>query len=131
MLVCRDLPLLRDPSAVNASFLALPVGANGFPSNATLYQFLSENFNLVPGSDFDEVTPDDFSADPEGFLPNVTDPDIRSWALSVNGLWQSLCREVSLQGIVSMLCRLFLSSNEIILPWASDSPESPTQHRRQ
>ena len=92
--MCRDLPLLRDAAAVNASFLTLPVEANGFPTNATLYQFLSQNFNLVPGSDFDEVTPDDFSSDPEGFLPNVTDSDIRNWALSVNDLWQTLCREV-------------------------------------
>lgn len=98
-LCCRDLPLLRDAAAVNESFLTLPTEANGFPSNATLYQFLSQNFDLVPGSDFDEATPDDFSSDPEGFLPNVTDSDIRNWALSVNDLWQTLCREVSKLGI--------------------------------
>lgn len=91
----RDLPLLRDAATVNASFLALPTEANGFPANATLQQFLASNFNLVPGSDFEAVTPDDFSSDPDGFLPNVTDTNIRSWALSVNDLWQTLCRQVS------------------------------------
>ena len=89
----RDLPLLCDAAAVNASFIALSKESNGFPANATLQQFVAANFGTA-GSDFESAVPDDFSAEPEDFLPNVTDPAIRQWALQVNGLWQDLCREV-------------------------------------
>lgn len=89
----RDMPLLKDAAAVNASFNALPKEANGFPANATLQKFLAANFGAA-GSDFESAVPDDFSAEPDNFLPNVTDPAIRKWALQVNGLWQDLCREV-------------------------------------
>ena len=92
-MLCRDLPLLFDPAVVNASFNALPKEANGFPANQTLQAFLSANFGTA-GSDFETAVPDDFSSEPEGFLPNVTDPAIRQWALAVNDLWQDLCREV-------------------------------------
>ncbi|KAL3152867.1 hypothetical protein ABBQ38_012177 [Trebouxia sp. C0009 RCD-2024] len=89
-----DMPLLKDAAAVNASFNALPKEANGFPANATLQKFLAANFGAA-GSDFESAVPDDFSAEPDNFLPNVTDPAIRKWALQVNGLWQDLCREVN------------------------------------
>ena len=91
--LCRDLPLLTDSATVNASFNALPKEANGFPANETLRAFIAANFGAA-GSDFESAVPDDFSPEPEGFLPNVTDPAIRQWALQVNDLWQDLCREV-------------------------------------
>ncbi|KAL3155290.1 hypothetical protein ABBQ32_013074 [Trebouxia sp. C0010 RCD-2024] len=90
----RDLPLLRDAAAVNASFNTLPKEANGFPANKTLQDFLAANFGAA-GSDFESAVPEDFYAEPDNFLPNVTDPAIRKWALQVNGLWQDLCREVN------------------------------------
>nr|QOL01196.1 putative extracellular protein TR9_008 [Trebouxia lynnae] len=89
-----DLPLLRDAATVDASFNALPKEANGFPANSTLQDFLAANFGTA-GSDFESAAPDDFSSQPEDFLPNVTDPSIRQWALQVNDLWQDLCREVN------------------------------------
>ena len=91
--LCRDLSLLFDPALVNTSFKALPKEANGFPANQTLQAFLAANFGTA-GSDFENAVPDDFSSEPENFLPNVTDPAIRQWALAVNDLWQDLCREV-------------------------------------
>ena len=89
----RDLPLLYDAATVNASFNALPKQSNGFPANETLQEFLAANFGTA-GSDFEAAVPDDFSSQPDNFLPNVTDPAIRQWALAVNDLWQDLCREV-------------------------------------
>ena len=89
----RDLPLLYDAATVNASFNALPKQSNGFPANETLQEFLAANFGTA-GSDFEAAVPDDFSLEPDNFLPNVTEPAIRQWALAVNGLWQDLCREV-------------------------------------
>ena len=93
--LCRDLPLLTDAATINASFNALPKEANGFPANKTLQAFIAANFGAA-GSDFESAVPDDFSSEPEDFLPNVTDPAIRQWALQVNDLWQDLCREVRL-----------------------------------
>lgn len=87
------MPLLRDAATVNASFNALPKESNGFPANQTLQEFLAANFGAA-GSDFESAVPEDFSSAPEDFLPNVTDPAIRQWALQVNDLWQDLCREV-------------------------------------
>lgn len=87
------MPLLRDAATVNASFNALPKESNGFPANQTLQEFLAANFGAA-GSDFESAVPEDFSSAPEDFLPNVTDPPIRQWALQVNDLWQDLCREV-------------------------------------
>ncbi len=89
----RDLPLLYDAATVNASFNALPKQSNGFPAIETLQQFLAANFGTA-GSDFEAAVPDDFSSEPDNFLPNVTEPAIRQWALAVNDLWQDLCREV-------------------------------------
>lgn len=89
----RDLPLLHDAATVNASFNALPKQSNGFPASETLQEFLAANFGTA-GSDFEAAVPDDFSSQPDTFLPNVTDPAIRQWALAVNDLWQDLCREV-------------------------------------
>ena len=89
----RDLPLLYDAATVNASFNALPKQSNGFPANETLQEFLAANFGTA-GSDFEAAVPDDFSLEPDNFLPNVTEPAIRQWALAVNDLWQDLCREV-------------------------------------
>ena len=100
LLLFRDLPLLNDAATVNASFNALPKEANGFPANQTLKDFIAANFGAA-GSDFESAVPDDFSSDPENFLPNVTDPAIRQWALQVNGLWQDLCREVMLAYVQS------------------------------
>ncbi|DBA96181.1 TPA: hypothetical protein ACH3X1_015660 [Trebouxia sp. C0004] len=89
-----DLPLLYDAATVNASFNALPKQSNGFPANQTLQEFLAANFGTA-GSDFEAAVPDDFSSEPDNFLPNVTEPAIRQWALAVNDLWQDLCREVN------------------------------------
>jgi len=89
----RDLPLLYDAATVNASFNALPKQSNGVPANETLQEFLAANFGTA-GSDFEAAVPDDFSSEPDNFLPNVTEPAIRQWALAVNDLWQDLCREV-------------------------------------
>ncbi|KAA6417621.1 MAG: putative trehalase-like, partial [Trebouxia sp. A1-2] len=90
----RDLPLLYDAATVNASFNALPKQSNGFPANETLQEFLAANFGTA-GSDFEAAVPDDFSSEPDNFLPNVTEPAIRQWGLAVNDLWQDLCREVN------------------------------------
>ena len=103
-LVCRDLPLLTDAATVSASFNALPKEANGFPANETLQAFVAANFGAA-GSDFESAVPDDFSAEPEDFLPNVTDPAIRQWALQVNDLWQDLCREVRLPPLSGTIYR--------------------------
>lgn len=114
----RDLPLLRDAAAVNASFNTLPKEANGFPANKTLQDFLAANFGAA-GSDFESAVPEDFYAEPDNFLPNVTDPAIRKWALQVNGLWQDLCREVLPASMplgftrVHLAFQIHMSSNSI------------------
>ena len=69
--------------------------STGLPSNATMQQFMATYFSSA-GSDFNQISPSDFSNEPENFLPNVTDQGVRSWALAVNELWQDLVREVRL-----------------------------------
>ena len=77
------------------AFAQLPKDSStGLPSNTTMQQFMATYFSPA-GSDFDQISPSDFSSEPKGFLPNVTDPGVRSWALAVNDLWQDLVREVS------------------------------------
>ena len=101
----RDLPLLYDAATVNAIFNALPKQSNGFPANETLQAFLAVNFGTA-GSDFEAAVPDDFSSEPDNFLPNVTEPAIRQWALAVNDLWQDLCREVCYRKECSVTVRI-------------------------
>lgn len=55
----------------------------------------------IPGcglecSDLQPANPPDFVAEPPNFLPNVTDPAIRRWALDVHSLWNLLTRQVYL-----------------------------------
>lgn len=47
-------------------------------------------------SDLQPANPPDFVAEPPNFLPNVTDPGIRRWALDVHSLWNFLTRQVYL-----------------------------------
>lgn len=56
-----------------------------------LQSFVNAHFGEA-GSDFDAYSPPEFVPEPEGFLPLVTDPGIRSWALQVHALWPYLSR---------------------------------------
>ena len=89
---------------VNDSFNTLPKGSNGFPANQILQAFLADNFGTA-GSDFESSVPDDFSSEPDNFLPNVTDPAIRQWALAVNDLWRDLCRQVTALTFLPVIAR--------------------------
>ena len=88
------MPITQSPDVVLQAFDQLPKDSStGLPSNATMQQFMATYFSSA-GSDFNQISPSDFSSEPKGFLPNVTDPGVRSWALAVNKLWQDLVREV-------------------------------------
>eukprot|EP00891_Asterochloris_glomerata_P003247 jgi/Astpho2/3247/e_gw1.00052.22.1_t len=89
------MPITQSPDVVLQAFDQLPKDSStGLPSNATMQQFMATYFSSA-GSDFNQISPSDFSSEPKGFLPNVTDPGVRSWALAVNKLWQDLVREVN------------------------------------
>jgi alpha,alpha-trehalase len=89
-----DLPLNTEPGQVEAAFNGLPRLANGSVDRPALVAFVNQYFG-DPGSDLEEYVPSDFQQSPPGFLPNVTDPAVRQWALDVHGLWLNLSRRVN------------------------------------
>ena len=51
---------------------------------------------LCARSDLKAFVPPDFSKEPAGFLPKISDAETRAWALAVHRLWAQLCRKVCL-----------------------------------
>ncbi|KAK9807093.1 hypothetical protein WJX73_003834 [Symbiochloris irregularis] len=87
-----DMPALTSPSSIQANFAALTADTNGTLAVEDLQEFVNQHFG-VAGSDFTRYEPADYSPDgPPEFLPLVTDPAIRQWALEVNALWPYLSR---------------------------------------
>ncbi|XP_020093374.1 probable trehalase isoform X1 [Ananas comosus] len=89
-----DLPLKTDLSAAESAFARLPRSPEGAILAPVLGMFLDEYFDEA-GSDLAYVEPVDFVPEPEGFLPNVENPRVRSWALEVHSLWKDLSRRVA------------------------------------
>lgn len=89
-----DLPLKTDLSAAESAFARLPRSPEGAIRAPVLGMFLDEYFDEA-GSDLAYVEPVDFVPEPEGFLPNVENPRVRSWALEVHSLWKDLSRRVA------------------------------------
>ena len=48
----------------------------------------------MPCSDLETCVPEDWVPDPAGFLPAISEPDVRAWALQVHALWTHLCLHV-------------------------------------
>ena len=46
-------------------------------------------------SDLLACQPVDWQPQPPSFLPKVSEPHVRQWALDVHALWQTLCRRQS------------------------------------
>ncbi|KAG6501496.1 hypothetical protein ZIOFF_041377 [Zingiber officinale] len=88
-----DLPLKQDLASTQAAFDALP-RVDGVVPAATLQRYVDEYFGAA-GSDLVVAQPVDFVAEPEGFLPKVERPEVRSWALQVHALWKNLSRRVA------------------------------------
>ncbi|XP_076895937.1 trehalase-like isoform X2 [Bidens hawaiensis] len=89
-----DLSLKYDLPTVEKAFNGLPRTKNGSVSVSDLNGFLNKYLNGA-NVDLEYVEPVDFVVDPEGFLPNVAHPGVRSWALEVHSLWKNLSRKVS------------------------------------
>nr|XP_010919275.1 probable trehalase [Elaeis guineensis] len=88
-----DLPLKTDLTATEKAFANLPRPGGVIPVS-DLDRFLGGYFGEA-GSDLVHAEPEDFVAEPEGFLPKVENPKVRAWALEVHSLWKKLTRRVS------------------------------------
>ncbi|CAL5001319.1 unnamed protein product [Urochloa decumbens] len=86
-----DLPLSTDARAAAA---ALPSPDKPPPSRAEMERYLARYFGAA-GSDLAEASPEDFVAEPRGFLPRVRSRAARAWALEVHALWRRLARRVA------------------------------------
>lgn len=54
---------------------------------------MTANF-LPAGHELLNCTPDGFKDNPEKLM-NIRDPDLREWALELNGIWKRLCKQVN------------------------------------
>lgn len=89
-----DLPLRFSLLQTRKAFRELCLLQSNSLSPDHLTAFINEYFD-DPGSDLMLYSPQDFMAEPEGFLPGVQHPEIRGWSLQVHALWKELCRKVS------------------------------------
>ncbi|XP_057826524.2 probable trehalase isoform X1 [Cryptomeria japonica] len=88
-----DLPLRFNLFQTRKAFRELCRLQDNSLSPDHLTAFINEYFD-EPGSDVIIYTPQDFTVEPEGFLPGVKHPEIRGWSLQVHSLWKELCRKV-------------------------------------
>ena len=89
-----DLSLKLNFATTEKAFDQLQKSANGSLSVEGLKGFIEKYFGGA-GSDLVYVEPVDFVPEPEGFLPKVENPEVRTWALEVHALWKNLSRKVS------------------------------------
>jgi alpha,alpha-trehalase len=90
-----DLSLKFNLSKTQKAFDELPrSGENGTVSVEDLKVFIATYFDDA-ADDLVYYDPVDFVPEPEGFLPKVKNPEVRSWALEVHALWKNLSRKVS------------------------------------
>ncbi|CAL5437861.1 unnamed protein product [Camellia sinensis] len=81
-------------SITQNAFDDLPRTPNGSVSVTDFNGFIQSYFN-VAGEDLVHTEPVDFVPEPEGFLPEVVNWEVRAWALEVHSLWKNLRRKVS------------------------------------
>ena len=70
----------------------LPLSLPSFSDSFT--RFLTLFFDEA-GSDLLPFSPPDFRPNPPNFLPRVTDPSTRKWALHLHATWLQLARQVA------------------------------------
>ena len=58
-----------------------------------LQDFVDKYFT-APGTELDVCTPPDWQEYPPKLM-TISDPDLKNWALQLNGIWKILCRKVS------------------------------------
>ncbi|XP_051579738.1 trehalase-like isoform X2 [Myxocyprinus asiaticus] len=88
-----DMKLTAAPEVVGEAFANL---TSGFPnrtvSSSELMKFLKKYFE-EPGKEFEMWTPTDWHSNPK-ILSRISDPQYRSWAEELHGLWKSLGRKI-------------------------------------
>ncbi|XP_059276396.1 probable trehalase isoform X1 [Lycium ferocissimum] len=89
-----DMSLRKNLSVTVEAFDKLPRTVNGSILANDLDGFIVNYLRKVD-EDLVYVEPVDYVAEPEGFLPNVKNPEVRKWALEVHSLWKNLSRKVS------------------------------------
>ncbi|XP_038725509.1 probable trehalase [Tripterygium wilfordii] len=89
-----DFSLKFNLSKTESAFDELPRSVDGSISVKDLEGFIGTYFEGA-GDDLGDANPPDFVPEPEGFLPAVENPTVRSWALEVHSLWKNLSRKVS------------------------------------
>lgn len=89
-----DLSLKNNLSITIQEFHKLLRTENGYVPVKELKSFIEKHFGDAE-EDLVNVKPVDFVPEPKDFLPKVTNPEMRSWALEVHSLWSNLSRKVS------------------------------------
>lgn len=90
-----DLSLKPDVHLSQAERAFEELKSGGAPlSGRGLQDYVSKHFD-APGGDLEVAVPADFVPEPEMFLPEVENQEVRAWALQVHGLWKNLSRKVS------------------------------------
>ncbi|KAF3434222.1 hypothetical protein FNV43_RR25325 [Rhamnella rubrinervis] len=89
-----DLSLKSNLSDTENAFDKLPRSENGYVPVKDLREYIGKYFEDA-GYDLVYAEPEDYVAEPEGFLPKVENPQVRAWALEVHSLWKNLSRKVS------------------------------------
>ncbi|KAK7251456.1 hypothetical protein RIF29_34676 [Crotalaria pallida] len=89
-----DLPLKFTLSETQQAFQNLPRASSGDVPVEDLNRYIETYFEGA-GDDLVYLEPEDFVPEPEGFLENVKNAEVRAWALEVHSLWKNLSRKVS------------------------------------
>lgn len=94
-----DMSLKFDLGKTEAAFDKMIKFNNGSVPVHAFNDFTHKFLNKA-GSDLVYHEPEDFVAEPPGFLPNVENPRVRAWALEVHSLWKNLSRRVD-DGVIA------------------------------
>ncbi|XP_012086663.1 trehalase isoform X2 [Jatropha curcas] len=89
-----DLSLKFNLSTTEKAFDGLPRNENGNVLVKDLEEFIATYFE-DEGDDLVYYDPPDFVPEPDGFLPEVENLEVREWALKVHSLWKNLSRKIS------------------------------------
>ncbi|GMS79077.1 hypothetical protein PENTCL1PPCAC_1252 [Pristionchus entomophagus] len=87
-----DMPLKEDPKYVNDLFHEQFNVTVDKINRDELLDFVNEYFS-PPGSELAPCVPIDWHPQPQKIM-GIQDPDLREWALSLHGIWKTLCKKI-------------------------------------
>uniref|UniRef100_A0AC35F9E7 Trehalase n=1 Tax=Panagrolaimus sp. PS1159 TaxID=55785 RepID=A0AC35F9E7_9BILA len=110
-----DMPLIFSPDDTVSNFTkAFGESKPEEIPKEKFKEFLNLHF-LVAGHELLNCTPDGFQDNPEKLM-GIRDPDLKEWALQLNGIWKRLCKQMDEKGL--MASELYDAAKQMIYNFA-------------